>query len=162
VHSRFKQPAAEMTDRICKALRNPHVQILAHPTGRLLGERAAYEVALDQVFRVAKEYGKAVEINSHPLRLDLNDVHARRARELGVPIAISTDTHVLDQLETIELGVATARRAWVEKSGVINALPLSKLRAWAERARTSRVLKNTLLVQAVQKGPDARRRGSEE
>ena len=135
VHSAFKQPGREMTSRICKALRNPYVSILAHPTGRLIGERSPYEVDLDQVFRIAGEYGKAIEINSHPLRLDLNDIHARRAKELGVSVVISTDTHVLDQLDNIELGVATARRAWIGKPEVINTLPLKKLLAWAESSR---------------------------
>ncbi len=135
VHGRFKQPKGEMTRRICKALQNPHVHVLAHPTGRLIGERGPYEVDLEQVFRTAKQHGKAIEINCHPRRLDLNDVHARRARELGVPIAINTDAHVLDQLETMQLGVATARRAWIEKAEVVNTLPAKRLLAWVERAR---------------------------
>ncbi len=135
VHSRFKQPRAEMTERICRALENPYVNILAHPTGRLIGERDPYELDLDKVLRTAKQHGKAVEINSHPRRLDLNDVHARRARELGVLVAINTDTHTLDQLETIQLGVSTARRAWLGKAEVINTWPLKKLRAWVARSR---------------------------
>jgi DNA polymerase (family 10) len=138
VHGRFKQPRAEMTRRICAALRNPYVSVLAHPTGRLIGERAAYDVDLDQVLQTAREHGKAVEINSHPRRLDLNDIHARRAQELGVLVAINTDAHVLDQLDTIGLGVATARRAWIEKSAVVNALPVKKLLAWVEAARSRR------------------------
>ncbi len=135
VHGRFKQRKSEMTRRICTALRNPYVNVLAHPTGRLLGERGPYDVDLDQVFSTAAQHGKAIEINSHPQRLDLNDVNARRARELGVSIAISTDAHVLDQLETIQLGVATARRAWIEKSEVVNTWPAKKLIAWVESAR---------------------------
>jgi DNA polymerase (family 10) len=135
VHSGFKQPRGEMTSRISKALRNPYVHILAHPTGRLIGERSPYEVDLDQVFRIAAEYGKAIEINSHPLRLDLNDVHARRARELGVSLAISTDAHILAELDLIELGVATARRAWAQKGDVINTMPAKKLLPWLTRAR---------------------------
>ena len=135
VHGRFKQPKSEMTLRICKALRNPYVNILSHPTGRLLGERGPYDGDLDQVFSTAAQHGKAIEINSHPQRLDLNDVNARRARELGAPIAISTDAHVLDQLETIQLGVATARRAWIEKAEVVNTWPAKKLIAWVESAR---------------------------
>ena len=135
VHGRFKQPKAEMTRRICRALRNPYVNVLAHPTGRLIGERGPYEVDLEQVFRTARQHDKAVEINALPERLDLNDVHARRARDLGVLVAIDTDAHVLDQLETMELGVATARRGWIEKSGVVNARPIKKLLAWVETSR---------------------------
>jgi DNA polymerase (family 10) len=135
VHGRFKQPKAEMTRRICRALRNPYVSVLAHPTGRLIGERSAYEVDLEQVFKTARQHGKAVEINALPERLDLNDVHARRARDLGVLVAIDTDAHVLDQLEKMELGVAIARRAWIGKTGVVNALPLRKFLAWVEASR---------------------------
>ncbi|HLC05472.1 MAG TPA: DNA polymerase/3'-5' exonuclease PolX, partial [Anaerolineales bacterium] len=108
VHSRFKQGRAEMTARIVKALSNPYVHILAHPTGRLIGERDPYDVDLEAVFAAAKQHGKAVEINAQPSRLDLNDHHARRAKELGVMLSIDTDTHFLDQLENMTLGVATA------------------------------------------------------
>jgi DNA polymerase (family 10) len=138
VHARFKQPRPEMTRRICRALANPHVRILAHPTGRLIGERDPYDVDLDAVFRAAKEHDKAVEINSYPQRLDLNDVHARRAAEMGVLVAINTDAHVLDHLDNVELGVATARRAWIGPDQVINAWPLKRLLAWTERARPAR------------------------
>jgi DNA polymerase (family 10) len=120
VHGRLKQSKRVMTRRICTALANPHVDVLAHPTGRLIGTRAPYEVDLEAVLRTAKRYGKAVEINAHPERLDLCDRHARRAHELGVLVAISTDSHVLDDLASIELGVATARRGWTERSHVIN------------------------------------------
>jgi DNA polymerase/3'-5' exonuclease PolX len=85
------------------------------------------------VFAAAKQYGKALEINAQPSRLDLNDHHARRAKELGVRLAISTDTHSLDQLDNMSLGVATARRAWIEKSDVINAWPLNRLLAWTHK-----------------------------
>jgi DNA polymerase (family 10) len=138
VHSRFKQPKAEMTRRICAALANPHVNILAHPTGRLIGERDPYDVDLEQVFKAAQRHGKAVEINSYPQRLDLNDVHARRAGELGVLVAINTDTHQLAHLNNIEFGVATARRAWIEPARVINAWPLAKLLDWARSSRAVR------------------------
>ncbi len=135
VHSRFKQGRAEMTARIVKALSNPYVNILAHPTGRLIGERDPYDVDLEAVFAAAKQHGKAVEINAQPSRLDLNDHHARRAKELGVMLSIDTDTHFLDQLENMTLGVATARRAWISKADVVNAMPLEKLLAWAHKAR---------------------------
>ncbi|MEK7701353.1 MAG: DNA polymerase/3'-5' exonuclease PolX [candidate division NC10 bacterium] len=135
IHSRFKQPRREMTTRLCRALANPYVSVLAHPTGRLIGERDPYDVDLEEVLRTARRQGKAVEINAYPSRLDLNDVHARRARDLGVLIAVSTDAHVLDHLATMELGVATARRAWVEKAGVVNTWPARKLLAWARSSR---------------------------
>jgi len=133
VHSRFKQPRAAMTRRICRALENPFVNILAHPTGRLIGLREPYDVDLEAVFATALRHGKAIEINSYPERLDLNDVQARRARDLGVLLAINTDTHALDQLDTMRLGVATARRAWVGPAEVINTWSLDKLRAWAHK-----------------------------
>ncbi len=135
VHSRFKQGRAEMTARIVKALGNPYVNILAHPTGRLIGERDPYDVDLEAVFAAAKQHCKAVEINSQPSRLDLNDHHARRAKELGVMLSIDTDTHFLDQLENMTLGVATARRAWIGKADVVNTMPLAKLLAWAHKRR---------------------------
>ncbi len=138
VHSRLKQPKAEMTRRICAALANPYVNILAHPTGRLVGERDPYEVDLEQVFQAASRHGKAIEINASPQRADLNDVQARRAAELGVLIAINTDTHQLAHLENIELGVATARRAWIGPAQVINAWPIEKLLDWARSSRSAR------------------------
>src|SRR5262249_18652839 len=135
VHSRFDQSRAEMTSRICAALANPHVNVLAHPTGRLLGQREPYDVDLDQVLRVAKQHGKAVEINAHPRRLDLHDVLARRAAELGVLVSIDTDAHELGDLRHIELGVTMARRAWLEPTQVINTWPVDRLVEWARPAR---------------------------
>ncbi|HEX9822232.1 MAG TPA: DNA polymerase/3'-5' exonuclease PolX [Methylomirabilota bacterium] len=133
VHVRFKQPRAEMTRRICRALANPHVDVLAHPSGRLLGEREPYAFDLERVLDTARRHDKAVEINAYPTRLDLGDVQARRAHERGVLLAIDTDTHMLDHLAFMELGVLTARRAWVGKAGVVNTWPVAKLRGWAER-----------------------------
>jgi DNA polymerase (family 10) len=138
VHSRFKQPKAEMTRRICRALEHPLVAVLAHPTGRLLGEREPYALDLDAVLRTAKRYGKAVEINAYPDRLDLSDVNARRARETGVAVSIGTDTHVLDHLACMELGVATARRAWLGPEQVVNAWPSKRLAAWTRAPREGR------------------------
>ncbi len=133
VHGRFKQPRSEMTRRLCRALANPHVDVLAHPTGRLLGERAPYAFDLERVLDAARRHDKALEINAYPTRLDLNDVQARRTHERGVLLAIDTDTHVLDHLASMELGVLTARRAWVGKAGVVNTWPVTKLRGWAQR-----------------------------
>ena len=131
VHSRFSQGKSEMTRRVCAALANPYVKILAHPTGRLLGEREPYAVDLDQVFETAERHGKAVEINASPRRADLNDVNARRAAELGALIAVNTDAHQLGHLANIDLGLATARRAWLEPARVINTWPTAKLLDWA-------------------------------
>jgi len=133
VHSGFKQTRAEMTRRICRALAHPHVDILAHPTGRLFGARAPADVDMARVLRDALRHGKVIEINAQPSRLDLNDLHARRAHALGVRVAIDTDTHVLDQLACMPLGVAVARRAWMEKAEVLNTWPAGKLAAWARR-----------------------------
>ncbi len=135
VHGRFKQPRAEMTRRLCRALANPHVDLLAHPSGRLLGEREPYAFDLERVLDAARRHDKALEINASPTRLDLSDVQARRAHERGVLLAIDTDTHMLDHLALMELGVLTARRAWVGKAGVVNTWPAKKLGAWAQRHR---------------------------
>ena len=140
VHTGFRQSRAEMTRRICRALAHPHVHVLGHPTGRLIGEREPYAVDIDEVLRTARRHDKAVEINCQPDRLDLNDVHARRAHELGVLVAVATDTHMLDHLGWMELGVATARRGWTETRQVVNTWPAQKLLAWlrAERAVPAR------------------------
>lgn len=132
VHTAFKQSRAEMTRRICRALANPHLHVLGHPTGRLIGEREPYALDVDEVLRTARRHGKAVEINAYPDRLDLSDVHARRAHELDVLVAISTDAHMLDHLGWMELGVATARRGWTEPRQVVNTWPLPKLLAWLQ------------------------------
>jgi DNA polymerase (family X) len=135
VHSRFRQTREEMTARIVRALENPHVDVLVHPTGRLLGSREPYDVDLESVFGAARQHGKAVEINASPDRLDLADVHARRAADLGVPVAVSTDTHYLSNLDNLELGLGVARRAWIGPAQVLNARPLDDLLAWRSRPR---------------------------
>jgi DNA polymerase (family X) len=134
VHSRFKQDRPTMTARIVRALANPHVDILGHPTGRRLGSRDPYDVDLDAVFAAARAHDKAVEINSSPERLDLNDVHARRAAEAGVLLSISTDTHYLSELDNVDLGVAVARRAWLARDQILNTRPLDALLSWTRRA----------------------------
>jgi DNA polymerase (family 10) len=135
VHARFGQTRAEMTTRIVRALENPHVDVLAHPTGRLIGSREPYDVDLEAVFAAAARHGKALEINASPDRLDLNDVHARRAAELGIPIAVNTDTHYLSNLDNLELGLAVARRAWLGPGHILNAQPLADLLLATHRAR---------------------------
>jgi len=127
IHSGFKQTKEQMTSRIVAAMKNPHVSIIAHPTGRLIGERDAYEVDMEELLKVAKETGTAIEINSYPLRLDLNDVYAKKAKAMGVPIVISTDAHVTMQFNFMSYGVSIARRAWLEKKDVANTLEANQL-----------------------------------
>ena len=128
IHSRFKSPKKEMTDRIIKAMQNKYVNIFVHPTGRLINERDPYEVDMEKVLQAAKKYNVAVEINAHPKRLDLTDIYCMRAKELGVNLVICTDAHSTDQLELMKFGVITARRGWLEKKNVINTNSLAKLR----------------------------------
>jgi DNA polymerase (family 10) len=135
VHSRFKQSRAEMTARIVRALGHPWMNILVHPTGRLIGSREPYDVDLEAVLAAARAHGKAVEINASPDRLDLSDVHARRAATLEIPVAISTDTHYLREMDNLDLGLGVARRAWLEPRQVLNARPLDDLVAWARPPR---------------------------
>ncbi|WP_298435765.1 DNA polymerase/3'-5' exonuclease PolX [Geobacter sp.] len=136
IHSGFRQPEEQLTARICAAMRNPYVDIIAHPTGRLLGERDPYPVDLEEVLRVAQETGTAIEINAYPMRLDLTDTWARRAKELGVLLAINTDTHAMGQLDTLAYGIAVARRGWLERGDILNTRELPELRAWLGARRT--------------------------
>jgi DNA polymerase (family 10) len=140
VHSGFKQSQEQITRRILAAVRNPCVNVIAHPTGRLLGERDAYAVDLDAVLKEAAKYGVAMEINAYPLRLDLSDLHTRMAKGYGVPLVISTDTHVANQFDYMAYGVSVARRGWVEKKDVLNTLSCEQLikRLKACRSRKQR------------------------
>jgi len=135
VHSRFKMRREEMTARIVRAVQHPLVHILGHPTGRLIGERAPYEVDMEAVLKAAQAAGTAVEINASPSRLDLSDLHARRAKELGIPIVISTDAHTISQLDHMRYGVSVARRAWLRPEDVLNTLPARQFFAWLEKKR---------------------------
>jgi len=127
IHSGFRQDREKLTRRIIKACENPHVDIIAHPTGRLLGKRDAYDVDIDMVIQAAAETGTILEINSSPDRLDLNDVIAKKAKELGVKISINTDAHEKDGLKDIRYGLYVARRAWLEKEDIINTMPLNRI-----------------------------------
>jgi DNA polymerase (family X) len=122
IHSGFRQQRAQITQRLVSAMKNPYVSIIAHPTGRLIGERDPYDVDMEEVLRAAKETGTAMEINAYPLRLDLTDVHVKAAKEMGVPIVISTDTHVTSQFNYMVYGVSIARRGWLEKSDILNTM----------------------------------------
>jgi DNA polymerase (family 10) len=127
VHSRFNMEEKEMTRRIVRAIRNRNVRILAHPTGRLILEREPYKVNLKEVIQAAIDHGVVLEINAYPDRLDLRDVDARMAKEMGAKLAISTDAHSTMQLELMKFGVFTARRGWIEAPDVINTLPFEKM-----------------------------------
>jgi DNA polymerase (family 10) len=135
VHSGFKQDREKMTKRIVRALSNPFLSILAHPSGRLLGARDPYEVEMEQVMEAAKKYGRALEINAYFERLDLNDIDCRKAKETGIRVGIGTDSHHLDQLWMMSLGVAVARRGWLEAKDVLNTLSLKEILKWCHRTR---------------------------
>ena len=135
IHSGFKMDREAMTRRIVKTLENPYVDAFGHPTGRLIGKREPYEVDMEEVLQAAVRLGVAVEINAYPDRLDLKDVHARRAKQLGVKLLINTDAHSADQLEMMHFGVATARRGWIEAREVLNTLPLSPFKRSLRGAR---------------------------
>jgi DNA polymerase (family 10) len=130
IHSGFNQAEDEMTARMIRAMENPNVDCIAHPTGRLIGRRAPYAVDLEAVFRAAARTKTALEINSHPDRLDLSDNHARRARELGVMLVVNTDAHAPAHLDNMRYGVAMARRGWAETSNVLNTRGYNELITW--------------------------------
>jgi DNA polymerase (family 10) len=123
VHSQFNQDRAKMTERLLRAVSNPNMSILGHPTGRLLLRRDAYPFDLDAILKAAAENKVAMELNSYPDRLDLNDVHLRQAKNHGVKVVINTDSHHTSHMEKIRFGVLQARRAWLTKDDVLNALP---------------------------------------
>ena len=120
IHTGFKQSRAQLTKRLISACKNKNVDIISHPTGRLWGTRDAYEIDFDEVLKTASDYGTILEINAYPLRLDLNDANCRRAKEKGVKLAIGSDSHSANQLKSMYLGVAVARRGWLTKNDVIN------------------------------------------
>lgn len=127
VHYDFHQEPEKMNKRILNALENEYVDILAHPTGRKLKERQAYELDFEQLFQKATETGTILEVNSSPKRLDLKDIHVKMALEHGCQLVVNTDAHHVHDLGNIGLGVATARRGWAEEKDIINTLPLKKL-----------------------------------
>ncbi len=135
VHSHFNQPKDVMTRRLIRAMENPHVHIIGHPTARLIGRREPIELDLDEVFRAAARTGTALEINAFPDRLDLRDEHIAWARRYGVRFAIDTDAHATPHLDVMRYGVATAQRGWLTKEDVINAWPISRLRRFLRTGR---------------------------
>jgi len=135
IHSGFKQDRAKMTKRIIQAFENPYLHIFAHPTGRLLGARDPYEVDMDELIEAAKKFGKVLEINAYFERLDLDDILCRKAKEMGIQVAISTDSHHPDQMWMMSLGVAVAKRGWLEKKDVLNTLSLKEILKWCHYKR---------------------------
>ncbi len=137
VHSAFDLPEARMTERVIRALSNPHVDLLGHPTGRLLNTRLPYEIDLDAVLDAAAEFGVAIEVNGQPDRLDLPDVWVQRAIQRGILIACTSDAHSTRQLDNMRWSVATARRGWAEARHVLNTRPLAELLQWLRQHRTA-------------------------
>jgi len=135
VHSKMDMTTGQMTQRVIKALAHPAVNILGHPTGRQISHREPFAIDLEEVFHAAKEYGVAVELNAQPERLDLNDVHVHRAREIGVKIAISSDAHSVEQLRFMSYGIDQGRRGWLENKDVINTLTWPQFEKWLKKHR---------------------------
>ncbi|OYD08346.1 DNA polymerase/3'-5' exonuclease PolX [Paludifilum halophilum] len=136
IHSSFKQDRETITRRILNAMENPHVHMIAHPTGRLINRRDPYAVDVDRIFETAAQTGTVLELNANPNRLDLKDTHLKRAKEeFGVTFTINTDAHSPEAFNFVRLGIATARRGWLESSDVINTLPLHRLKERIGKAR---------------------------
>ncbi len=133
VHSLMDMDRVRMTDRVLTAMQHPQVDILAHPTGRLLARREPFQIEMEEVLQAARDLDVAVEINANPNRLDLNDVHAHRAKELGVKVSINTDAHSVQRLDHMSYGVDQARRAWLNKEDVLNTMTLDQVQVWLNR-----------------------------
>jgi DNA polymerase (family 10) len=133
LHTSLGQERDKFTKRLHKAVRNPHVDIIGHPTGRLIPDRPGADLDMDAILAAAAESGVALEINASPFRLDLEDVYARKAKEMGIPLSINTDAHSEADLDMLPFGVAIARRAWLTAEDVINTWPTEKLLDWLKR-----------------------------
>jgi len=127
IHSNFHLSQDAMTYRIIKALKHPLVNILAHPTGRVLGKRPGYQVNIDEVIKVAAQYKKVLEVNASPDRLDLRDKHLQLAKIEGVKIVINTDAHIINRMEDMIFGVQTAKRGWQTKNNILNSWSYEKV-----------------------------------
>lgn len=133
IHYRFNLSRDKQTERILRAMDNPYFNILAHPTGRLINEREPYDIDLEKIMRKAKDNNCILEINAQPSRLDLNDIHSRAAKEMGVKLVISTDSHSISQYDFMRYGIGQARRGWIEKKNVINTRNIDELRKSIKR-----------------------------
>jgi DNA polymerase (family 10) len=132
LHTSLRQPREQVTQRLLNAIHSPHVDIIGHPRGQMIPDREPADLDMDAVFEAAAGHDVALEINANPHRLDLDDVHARRAAELGIKLTISTDAHRPEDFELMQYGVATARRGWVSAAQVVNTWPLDKVMRWVE------------------------------
>jgi DNA polymerase (family 10) len=119
-----------MTERIQTALKNPHVDILGHLTGRLIGRREPYALNIQEVLETARSSRTAIEINGQPERQEISDVHAKTARDMGVRLAVTTDAHSTKQFDNMEMAVCVARRAWIEPKHLLNCMKLNELKEW--------------------------------
>ncbi|NLY30775.1 MAG: DNA polymerase/3'-5' exonuclease PolX [Firmicutes bacterium] len=133
IHSGFRQDVEQLTMRVIKAMENPHVDIIGHPTGRLLGRRAPYAIDMERVIEAAAKTGTVLEINASPDRLDLNDINAQAAMEAGVKIVINTDAHSQPELDNMHLGLSVARRAWLTKDDLVNTWTLKDVKEYFSR-----------------------------
>lgn len=134
VHSKFNLPQKKQTERILRAMDNPYFTILGHPTGRLIEKRVPYPLNIERIMQAAKDRGCILELNAQPERMDLDDLHCKMAKEIGVKIAISTDAHSATQMDGMQFGVYQARRGWLEKNDVINTLSMTELRKLLRRS----------------------------
>ncbi|OLA76448.1 MAG: DNA polymerase III [Candidatus Melainabacteria bacterium 35_41] len=133
IHYKFNLTREEQTERILRAMDNPYLNIIAHPTGRLINEREPYDIDLEKIMQKAKENNCILEINSQPSRLDLNDLNSRKAKEMGVKLVISTDAHSTTQYDFMRFGIGQARRGWIEKNNVINTRNINLLKEIIKR-----------------------------
>lgn len=133
IHYKFNLSREEQTERILRAMDNPYLNIIAHPTGRLINEREPYDIDLEKIMQKAKENNCILEINSQPSRLDLNDLNSRKAKEMGVKLVISTDAHSTTQYNFMRFGIGQARRGWIEKNNVINTRNINQLKKIIKR-----------------------------
>lgn len=133
IHYKFNLSREEQTERILRAMDNPYLNIIAHPTGRLINEREPYDIDLEKIMQKAKENNCILEINSQPSRLDLNDLNSRKAKEMGVKLVISTDAHSTTQYDFMRFGIGQARRGWIEKNNVINTRNINQLKEIIKR-----------------------------
>ncbi|HSB05218.1 MAG TPA: PHP domain-containing protein, partial [Thermodesulfobacteriota bacterium] len=129
VHYHFNLSRKDQTERILRAMDNPHFHILAHPTGRLINERNPYDVDMEGLMGAARQRGCFLELNGHPDRLDLSDVHTKMAKDMGIKVVISTDAHRTTDLDYMRFGIGQARRGWLEREDVVNT------RSWNELKR---------------------------
>jgi len=134
VHYKFDLSRKRQTERVLRAMDNPHFNILAHPTGRLINEREPYDIDLEQIMQAARARGCFLELNAHPDRLDLNDAHCKLARDIGLKLAVSTDAHSTSDLEFMRYGIGQARRGWLQADDVLNTRSLNALKKLLRRS----------------------------